>query len=56
MELWKDNEASNIVNYCWVTKEEKLYHSIENGQVSSPCLANLKTTRLYLFLLKNNDK
>jgi len=34
MELWKDDKASGPLNLCWASDEEKLYHSVENGQVN----------------------
>ena len=33
LELWKDDEASPMVNLCWHSKEIPLYHSVENGKV-----------------------
>ena len=33
LELWKNNDANNFNNICWVSDEAKLYAGVEEGKV-----------------------
>ena len=33
LELWKNNDANNFNNICWVSDEAKLYTGVEEGKV-----------------------